>query len=187
MKFLLDHEETPRILFRRIELTDFDAWLEFFKHPSSFEHWVSERQQPGLECKQWYAKQFNRYETDQGGMNAVIEKSTGKLIGHAGLLVQHVDGIEELEVAYSLVPAFRNKGFASEAAVKCKEFAFQNNLTPSLISIISLTNTPSANVALKNGMKIEKQTTYNQNPVNIFRIHKTDWGQQGPARWASSL
>ena len=177
MKFLLDQEETPRIFFRRIGSADFDAWLEFFKDPSSFEHWVGERREPEIECKQWYAKQFNRYETNQGGMNALIEKSTTKLIGHAGLLVQHVDGIEELEVAYSLVPTFRNKGFASEAAVKCREFAFQNNLASSLISIISLTNTPSSNVALKNGMKIEKQTLYNQNPVNIFRIQKKDWKQ----------
>jgi len=174
MKFLLDQEETPRIFFQRIGPADFDAWLEFFKDPSSFEHWVTERQAPELECQHWYAKQFNRYETDQGGMNALIEKSTGKLIGHAGLLVQYVDGMEELEVAYSLVPGFRNKGFASEAAKKCKEFAFQKNLAPSLISIISLTNTPSANVALKNGMKIEKQTIYNQNAVNIFRIHNVD-------------
>jgi len=44
-----------------------------------------------------------------------------------------------------------------------------------LISIISLSNTPSARVAEKNGMTIDKQTAYNDNVVNIFRITVEQW------------
>ena len=108
-------------------------------------------------------------------MNALIEKSSGQLIGYSGLLVQVVDGLTELEVAYSLLPAFRDKGFASEAAKRCQDYAFENNFTDSLISIISLSNAASANVANKNGMVIDKQTIYKENQVNIFRIYKLDW------------
>src|SRR5690606_8601635 len=97
---------------------------------------------------------------------------TGRLIGHCGLLVQIVDNITELEIGYSLLPEFWKKGYATEAAGKCMGFAFENNFSDSLISIISLTNTPSQKVAIKNGMKIEKQTTYNDNKVYIFRIGK---------------
>ena len=96
------------------------------------------------------------------------------MIGYCGLLVQPVDQKRKLEVGYSLLPEYRNKGYATEASRKCIGFAFQNNFTDSLISIISLTNTPSANVAIKNGMKIEKQTVYKENQVNIFRIYKSD-------------
>ncbi|HEY5825692.1 MAG TPA: GNAT family N-acetyltransferase, partial [Cyclobacteriaceae bacterium] len=154
-------------------LDDYDQWLEFFKDPASFIHWKSEQQSPEKECSDWYEKQFNRYEFDRGGMNALIEKSSGKLIGHCGLLVQQVDGITELEIGYSLLLNGRNKGYATEAAMKCKEYAFANNLTSSLISIISLTNQPSMNVAVKNGMKPEKQTVYNGNEVMIYRILAT--------------
>ena len=108
-------------------------------------------------------------------MNALIEKSTGKFVRHCGLLVQRVDNIGELEIGYSLLPAFWNKGFASEAAVKCRDVAFERNYAPSLISIISLTNAPSARVAEKNGMTIDKQTVYYNNQVNIFRITKDKW------------
>jgi Acetyltransferases, including N-acetylases of ribosomal proteins len=172
MKYLLQKFETERILFREIDLKDFDAWLEFFKDPESFKHWKEELQSPEIECNKWYTKQFDRYETNRGGMNALIEKSTGKLIGHCGLLVQTVDGQTELEIGYSLLSDFRGMGFAYEAASACKTFAFQNNFNDSLISIISLTNTPSASVAIKNGMMIDKQTVYNGNAVNIFRINK---------------
>lgn len=174
MKYLLDKEESERLYFRKVSLDDFERWLEFFKDPAAFSHWNSERESPEKECHDWYEKQFNRYATGRGGMNALIEKNSGQLIGHCGLLVQQVDGVTELEIGYSLLATGRNKGFATEAAIKCKEYAFANRLAPSLISIISLTNQPSVNVAMKNGMKPEKQTVYNGNQVVIYRITTTE-------------
>ncbi len=173
MKYLLNLEETERLHFRLVDVSDFDHWINFFKDPSSFAHWVEERQNPEIECRQWYEKQFNRYQANLGGMNSLVEKSTGELIGYSGLLVQYVDGKEELEVAYSLLPDYRNKGYATEAAKKCCDHAFQNNFSDSLISIISITNIPSSGVALKNGMTLDKQTIYKENRVNIFRIKRS--------------
>ena len=179
MKYLLEKEETERLYFRKIDISDFDSWLPFFKDPTSFEHWIGELHEPEIECENWYKKQFNRYETNQGGMNALLEKKSGKLIGHCGLLLQQIDDEKALEIGYSLLPNYRNKGYATEAAIRCRDYAFQNNYSNSLISIISLTNIQSANVACKNGMRLEKQTMYNQNPVNIFKINRIDWQNLG--------
>ena len=170
MKYLLHDQQSERLLFRPIQSSDFDEWLQFFIDPEYYQYWVAEKDTPEAECKKWYANQFNRYEKNLGGMNALIEKSTGALVGHAGLLVQVVDGTEELEIAYSLQPHFRGKGFATEAAQAIKKYSFANTFSPSLISIISLSNLPSQRVAVKNGMKIEKQTVYKGNAVYIFRI-----------------
>ncbi|MFM8743479.1 MAG: GNAT family N-acetyltransferase [Cytophagales bacterium] len=178
MKFLLLKNQTTRLQFRKISFTDFDAWLKFFAHPETSKHWVEEKESPRVACEKWYARQFERYSNGLGGMNALIEKSTGKLVGHAGLLLQHVDGITELEVGYSLLPEFWGNGYAIEAAQKCKQVAFQNRYAPSLISIISLTNTPSQKVACKNGMYIEKQTVYKSNTVYIFRITHAEYDLQ---------
>ena len=175
MKFVLEGCESERLIFRKIKESDFNQWLEFFKDSRTSEHWIEEKETPEIECTKWYNKQFWRYENDKGGMNALIEKTSGKLVGHCGLLVQTVDGLTELEIGYSFLPEFWNKGYASEAAMYCRDFAFRNNLADSLISIISVTNIPSQKVALKNGMQIEKTTIYNENRVNIFRIHKKDW------------
>ena len=168
--FLLHGEDSDRLTFRSVDRRDFAAWLKFFEDPSCFQHWIVEKEIPETACDKWYEKQFHRYTNNLGGMNALIEKKTNQLVGHAGLLVQSVDGISELEIAYSLLPAFWNKGFASEAAQKIKSFAFDRSLSTSLISIISLTNTPSAKVAVRTGMSIDKVTTYHLNDVNIFRI-----------------
>jgi RimJ/RimL family protein N-acetyltransferase len=175
MKYLLAGEETHRLLFRPIDRSDLSDWLEFFKSPAAFEHWKAEVETPEIECEKWYAKQFYRHENELGGMNALIEKESGKLVGHAGLVVQTVDNVPEFEIAYSLLPTFWNKGYASEAAMKCRDHGFKNNFSESLISIISTTNKASERVAMKNGMLVDKSTIYRGNKVNIFRIKRSDW------------
>lgn len=172
MKYLLEGQKTERLNFRKINDSDFNAWVKFFEDPNTSLHWVEEKETPVTACEKWYQKQKWRYENDKGGMNALIEKSSGRLVGHCGLLVQTVDGAPELEIGYSLLPEFWNKGYAFEAAERCKKYAFQNDYSDSLISIISLANLPSQKVALKNGMTIEKETIYHENRVYIFRVFK---------------
>ena len=48
-----------------------------------------------------------------------------------------------------------------------------NNLIESLISIIHVDNVPSQKVAIKNGMKLDKTTSYRDNPVHIFRVNQS--------------
>lgn len=175
MKYLLDGQETERMLFRKIKKSDFNAWLPFHKDPLTSQYWISAWEPPEIACEKWYKKQFYRYAHNLGGMNALVDKKLGKLIGHCGLLIQTVDQKTELEIAYSLLPEYWNRGLATEAAKKCRDYAFENDLSDSIISIISLTNTPSENVALKNGMQVDKITKYKGNTVNIFRIDKAAW------------
>jgi [ribosomal protein S5]-alanine N-acetyltransferase len=172
MKYLLAGEKTGRLDFRTVSETDFEVWLAFHQDPITSLYWHSEKGTPEEECTKWYAKQQWRYQNDMGGMNALIERATGLLVGHCGLLIQAVDGKTEMEIAYSLLPAFWNKGYATEAALKCRDVAFTNDYAASLISIISVSNWPSEKVALKMGMHKDFQTLYNGNEVNIFRINK---------------
>lgn len=118
---------------------------------------------------------FNRYANNLGGLNVLIDKNTNEFIGQCGLLIQTIDGIEEMEVGYSIMPEHRKKGYALEAAKKCKNFAFENNLRDSLISTIHIDNVNSAKVAMANGMVKEKETIFMDNPVNIFRISRVEW------------
>lgn len=103
-------------------------------------------------------------------MNALIDKNTHEFVGQCGLLVQTIDGKEELEIGYAIMPSHRGKGYASEAAIKCKAFAFENNFCKSLISVIVPENIDSIKVALKNGMILEKTSISNGDEVNIYRV-----------------
>ncbi|WP_373518254.1 GNAT family N-acetyltransferase [Pricia sp.] len=152
MNLLLAGEETERLLFRKVSPSDFNDWLPFHQDPRSSQFWEGLPKDPETACQQQFARIFERYEKNWGGMNALILKTSGNLIGLCGLLVQTVDGIGELEIGYSILPHYWQKGFATEAAKKCKVFAFENGLARSLISIIQVDNLPSQKVALNNGM-----------------------------------
>ena len=172
MNLLLKDQETKRLKFRTITLDDFETWLPFHQDPRSTQHWKGLSENPIKACQEWFDKVFYRYANNLGGMNALVDKSSGRFIGQCGLLVQEVDGIQEVEIGYSILPSYWKQGYATEAALKCKEFAFANNLADSLISIIHVDNIPSQKVARANNMQLEKTTTYKDNPVHIFRIAK---------------
>lgn len=169
--FLLEGEETERLTFRKILPSDFETWLPFHQDPRSTEYWEGIPKDPILACEEQFERFFERYEKKLGGMNALIHKKTDLFIGICGLLIQYVDGIKELEIGYSILPVFWKNGYATEAAIKCREYAFEHKLSTSLISIIHVDNEPSKKVARNNGMRLDKSTIYKNNPVQIFRLN----------------
>jgi len=173
-RLLLTGQETERLRFRKVTRADFEVWLPFFDHPDSTRYWEGIPKDPKIACQQQFDRIFERYKNNLGGMNALMSKANGAVVGLAGLLVQEVDNHRELEIAYSVLPRYWRNGFATEAALKCKAFAFENNLAKSLISIIHVDNLPSKKVALRNGMYLDKTTTYKKNPVAIFRVNSTN-------------
>lgn len=175
-KLWLFGEETDRLSFRKLEKNDFDTWLRFCEDREIMRFFAfSEADSPLEICQKWFEKVFWRYEHQMGGMNALIDKNSNTFIGQCGLLVQTVDNREELEIGYSLTPEVRGFGYAVEAAKKCRDFAFQNDFSDSLISIIHPDNIASQQVALKNGMQLWKQTDFNGMPVHVYRILKEEW------------
>ncbi|MCK0160202.1 GNAT family N-acetyltransferase [Allomuricauda sp. F6463D] len=171
-KYLLQHQTSERLIFRKLEASDFEDWLPFYHDPKSIQYWKGLPTDPVKACRIQFDRVFERYENNLGGMNALISKQSGELIGICGLLVQTVDDIQELEIGYSVLPKFWLQGFAFEAAQKCKKFAFDNNFSSSLISIIHVDNIPSQKVAVKNEMFLDKTTIYKDNPVHIFRANQ---------------
>ncbi len=174
MNYLLTGEESERLKFRLLKQDDFDSWLDLFSSNDiarflDLDPKLSEREL----CQKWFDKVFHRYENDLGGMNVLIDKKTNRLIGQCGLLIQSINNVDRLEIGYAILPEFCKQGFASEAAIKCKNYAFENNLADALISNIHVDNISSEKVALRNGMAFEQKI----DAFNIFRIDKKDWKQ----------
>jgi [ribosomal protein S5]-alanine N-acetyltransferase len=178
-KYALENQESERLLYRKVVESDFETWLAFCNDPDSVKYIFSQQQllvtDPVERCKMWFDRVFHRYENKLGGMNALIDKQTNELVGMCGLLMQTIDGIAELEIGYSIMPNYRNKGYALEAAKKCRDFAFENNLSPSLVSMIHVDNHFLAKVAIGNGMHLEKTILNNGDSLNIYRITKDEF------------
>ena len=162
--------------FRKVEKEDFNDWLPLFEKKEVM-HFIGLDQTKSAKelCQKWFDKVFYRYENNLGGKNALIHKVTGEFVGQCGLLVQTVEGEKRLEVGYSILPKFWGQGYATEAAIRCKEFAFENNYCQNLMSIMHPDNIASEKVALKNGMTFEKFVPNYQaevDPINVFSIDR---------------
>ena len=106
-KLLLFDQKTERLLFRKLEQKDFDEWLKFCEDANSLKYiWLTDNDSAIEKCQVWFARVFNRYNNNLGGMNALIEKNNNEFVGQCGLLIHTVDGIEELEIGYSIMPEF---------------------------------------------------------------------------------
>lgn len=95
------------------------------------------------------AWQRENYRIRGFGAWAVIEKTTGKFIGQAGLLPQEVG----TELFYSLVPDYWKRGLATEVACACRDYAFRVLGEKRLISIIHPEHARAIAVARRVGMR----------------------------------
>lgn len=176
MKYLLANQETPRLKFRKLEPSDFEVWEELFRDEETAKLLgMSEFKTPKERCEKWFEWTFHRYENDLGGQNVLILKETGEIVGQSGLLVRELDGNEELEVAYSILPKFRRQGFATEASRKCRDFAFENQFKKQLFSIIVPENENSKKVAINNGMKFSKTIDFHGEKMDLFIVNREEW------------
>jgi len=104
------------------------------------------------EARKWLDKQIDNYETLGFGLWAAVLKETGEMIGQCGLTMQNYRDIQVLEVGYLFQKSFWGKGYATEAAAACRNYAFEKLNATEVFSIIRDTNTASQNVALRIGM-----------------------------------
>ncbi|MDF2506020.1 GNAT family N-acetyltransferase [Clostridium sp.] len=110
-----------------------------------------------VEAQEWLDRQIMRYNQYGFGLWAVILKETGEMIGQCGLTMQDCNNRQVLEVGYLFQKAFWHKGYASEAAIACKEYAFEVVNADEVFSIIRDTNIASQNVAKRNGMTVTER------------------------------
>jgi RimJ/RimL family protein N-acetyltransferase len=177
MKFVCPEAETERLKFRLLRPDDFENWIPLFSASDIARFLGMDENMSKTElCQKWFEKVFHRYENDLGGMNVLINKNTNALIGQCGLLVQEIEGEQFLEIGYSILPKFWGMGYATEAAQKCKDIAFENGYSNELISMVHVDNIGSELVAKKNGMRLLKTVDLETaNPMNVFSMKKEEW------------
>jgi RimJ/RimL family protein N-acetyltransferase len=166
------NQESERLLFRRFELNDSIAWTPFFiNNPTQrFVGGHLFNLPPNEKALNWITKQLGRERDGQFGQLAVINKETNAFIGVGGIITREFENTLEYEITYSLLPAFWNKGYATELAIHFKNYAKEYIECDSVISIIHVENEASMNVARKNGMTVERETTFLNMPVKIFKV-----------------
>lgn len=114
--------ETERLILRKMDNGDYSALCKILQDEDvmyAYEHAFSDD-----EVDEWLKKQLVCYETDGIGLWAVVLKENGEVIGQCGLTKQLWWGENVVEVGYLFRKDFWHKGYATEVAVACKDYAF---------------------------------------------------------------
>lgn len=142
--------ETERLILREMTQEDFPALCEILQDGDVM--YAYEGAFSDDEARRWLDKQLKNYQEYGFGLWAVVHKLSGRMIGQCGLTMQDYNGSTVLEVGYLFQKAHWHCGYATEAAVACKEYAFGTLDAEQVYSIIRDTNIASQNVAKRNGM-----------------------------------
>lgn len=100
----------------------------------------------------------------------VLHTAGGAFAGRAGLRRIEVEGVVEMEIAYTLRRDLWGRGLATEIARALVGFWRERRLSPSLIGVASLGNAASRRVLEKVGFGFERDAAYHGAVVALYRM-----------------
>ncbi len=160
--------ESERLFFREMTMSDYNDLCEILQDKQvmyAYEHAFSD-----AEVKEWFERQLTRYKEYGFGLWAAVLKENGKMIGNIGITMQKFGDLQVPEIGYLLNKNYWHKGYATEGAIACRDYAFNVLKFDKVYSIIRDNNFPSQAVAKRNGMQLvgkEIKHYYNMNMPHL--------------------
>lgn len=159
--------ETQRLFLRELTIEDEDFLYGILSDPIAMGYYP--KTQDREETRVWIARAIEQYRDRGYGLWAVCLRATGDPVGQCGLIHQVVNGDNELEVAYLMARRYWGRGYATEAAIGCRNYAFETLRRDRLISLIHPDNCASRRVAEKNGMTLESELLWTERQITVCR------------------
>lgn len=174
-----DGLRSKRLYTRFLTESDAPIWVSYFDDPVNCRFMANPDNLSNTEqAERFIDFQLLRYNTGKLCLQAILLKESHELVGACGLLLQEVDGSQEIEVGYHFLRKYWGNGYATEAAQLFRDYGFEHNMAEHIVSMIDPRNEPSKKVAIRNGMNLHKEDAiFRGVPYNMFRITRTDWEQ----------
>jgi ribosomal-protein-alanine N-acetyltransferase len=120
-----------------------------------------------------YLEMNMKHWADHGfGMWMLRDAATLAVIGRAILRHLDVEGVDEVEVGYGIMPECWGRGLATEIAEACVRIGFEQLQLPSLVAITTAPNLASQRVMTKAGLAYERDIVHAGTPHLLFRIRR---------------
>ncbi|QGH37030.1 GNAT family N-acetyltransferase [Gracilibacillus salitolerans] len=143
--------ETERLYLRELKLEDADKLSRVLSDPESMQYYPEPFNMKKVE--KWIQWNMENYQKCNHGLWAVVLKNDDTFIGDCGITMQKIESETVPEIGFHIMKDFWNKGYATEAATACKEYAFEVLHYPKVFSYTTMKNIPSQKVAEKIGMQ----------------------------------
>jgi RimJ/RimL family protein N-acetyltransferase len=138
---------TARLTLRELTLDDLAALFEVLGDPLAMEHYPAPKTRG--EVADWIRWARASYEGNGFGLWAVERSADGAFIGDCGPMLQPVEGEQVPEIGYHIVRREWGRGYATEAAIACRELVLGALGFDRVVSIVSPENLASRRVAEK--------------------------------------
>ncbi|MFF2675850.1 GNAT family N-acetyltransferase [Arthrobacter koreensis] len=143
-------QDTARLRFREMTPEDLDLMAGLLGDPEVMTYYPAPKTRD--EAAKWIAWNEANYARHGYGL-WIVETHDGEFLGDCGLTWQKINGENtELEVGYHVRADRQGRGYATEAAAACRDFARETLQAPRLVALIHPENTASKRVAEKLGM-----------------------------------
>lgn len=154
MKFL----ETSRLLVRHFVPEDAGALFKVHSNPKVAQHMGDGKPLTYEICVKWIEISMQNYQNKGFGASAVVEKSTGELIGCCGIIYDSERSEPEIpEIIYSFDPKKWGQGLASEIVPAMLDYGLQRCGLQRILATIAPENLASQRVVEKAGMVFDRE------------------------------
>jgi RimJ/RimL family protein N-acetyltransferase len=159
--------ETDRLLLRLPEPQDVDGFAEVFGDPEVVA-FLGMGPQTRDDQAAGIARMLEHWRRYGVGLFSAVRRSDGQLLGRVGFLMwdperwvgamrYDLEGELETEIGWTLGRAYWGEGYATEAALACRDWALGELGLTRLISVIAPDNAASIRVAEKLGETLERE------------------------------
>lgn len=160
---------TERLNLRKMNKEDVQNLMEIFSDPEAMSYYPSTKDE--AQTMEWIDWTLHNYADYGVGLWIVEDKVTGGFLGQCGIVPQEVDGVMEMEIGYLFAKRVWGNGYATEAAIGCKHYGFEQMKLKKIISLPDTNNAPSARVAERNGMSLEKRIYKWNKEVLVYSVY----------------
>ena len=160
--------KTERLCLRRIEVADLPSLGRIYTDRECM-RFYSGTKSPA-EIHTWFQKlAFDSYDRHGFGLWAVINASSGEVIGDCGITLQNTPAGSEPEIGYHLWRDFWGKGFATEAVGAALAWGGKNFPDKRITCMIDPGNTASLRVAARLGFREFARTKFHGEPIILLQ------------------
>ncbi len=169
--------ESERLILRKMTQDDFEAVAEMLRDADVMYAWEHTFDDDGIRA--WIDRQMARYEKDGTAYLLAEEKQTGRAVGQIGVLREEINSEPVWGIGYILNRKDWGKGYATEGAKVCMEYAFSVLHAGRVVCDIRPANTASIQVAKRLGMQQEGEFIKHYNGKDmlhaIYVMRREQW------------
>ena len=165
---LLETLSTPRLIGDRLRIEHFDLLCKMHQDPKVMATLAGVRSNE--ETQLILQENLQHWERHGFGLWVFRDKIDNRFVGRAGLRHVHVEGNDEVELAYALMSEFWGKGLATEIGETILKVGFEQLKLPEVVCFTMTTNFASQRVMQKLGFQYERDFIRANLPHVFYRL-----------------